>query len=230
MVQHDAILYLAALRGETKIKENRSLHTFNFGTYQLPHRTPPGWLLAIHDETIVSGSDSINYPTADCMIVLVPLEGVATFYPMGIPQELQPGFVGCVDYKGFEPIRVHNTGREIARFLHLQFALPGAAEEQSYPPTFEITSPEGELMVVSTSATLPSLSFGTYAGRQEGTYRCTKPDAEVFVFVIHGAFEVQHILMEACDGLLLRKQYEIEFEALSNGASLVIAEKPRVHA
>jgi len=46
----------------------------------------------------------------------------------------------------------------------------------------------------------------------------------VYVFVIEGAFEVQNRLLHARDGLSLSSATEVEFEALSNDAMLLILE------
>lgn len=46
----------------------------------------------------------------------------------------------------------------------------------------------------------------------------------VFAFVIEGAFEIQGRLLEAKDGLALWNDNEIEMEALSNGAIILLIE------
>lgn len=69
--------------------------------------------------------------------------------------------------------------------------------------------------------------IGRYDGREEGIYEVQNPDAHgVFVFVIEGAFEVQNRLLHARDGLSLINVAEVDFEALSNDAMLLILEIP----
>lgn len=67
-------------------------------------------------------------------------------------------------------------------------------------------------------------SIALYQGRYADTYTLTKTNSAVFVYVISGAFEVQGRLLEQRDGLCLWDTKEIEFEALSNNAIILILE------
>ena len=49
-------------------------------------------------------------------------------------------------------------------------------------------------------------------------------EAGAFVFVIEGAFEVQGTLLHERDGLALWKTEEVEMEALSNEAIILVIE------
>lgn len=62
--------------------------------------------------------------------------------------------------------------------------------------------------------------IGIYEGRQEGEYMLKPSQRAVFTFVIHGAFEFQHRLIEKQDALILQNVSKIEFEALSKDAIL----------
>jgi redox-sensitive bicupin YhaK (pirin superfamily) len=63
-------------------------------------------------------------------------------------------------------------------------------------------------------------------GRQEAIYHKKNPKTGVFIFVIQGELEVQYRLMHEGDGLALWEVDEVEFEALSNNAILLILEVP----
>ncbi|MGB4773267.1 MAG: hypothetical protein WBP58_17515 [Chitinophagaceae bacterium] len=64
------------------------------------------------------------------------------------------------------------------------------------------------------------LYIGNFQGRSEASL-FTK-EHRLFVFVIEGAFEVQHRLLEYRDGMLLWNTTQVELEALSNDAKLLI--------
>ncbi len=66
--------------------------------------------------------------------------------------------------------------------------------------------------------------IGTYDGRKEGLYTLRDASNGVFVFVIHGAFEVENRLLEARDGLRIEQIETIEWEALSENALLMVLE------
>ncbi|GHB61564.1 pirin family protein [Persicitalea jodogahamensis] len=68
------------------------------------------------------------------------------------------------------------------------------------------------------------ISIGKYDGRAEGIFQVQNPAQGVFAFIIEGAFEVQNRLLEARDGLVLQNVNEVEFEALSQDAVLVLIE------
>lgn len=62
--------------------------------------------------------------------------------------------------------------------------------------------------------------IGNFQGRSEATLQTQ--DHKLFVFVIEGAFEVQHRLVEYRDSMLLWNTSQVELEALSNDAKLLI--------
>lgn len=62
--------------------------------------------------------------------------------------------------------------------------------------------------------------IGNFQGRSEATLETQ--DHKLFVFVMEGAFEVQHRLVEYRDGMMLWNTSQVELEALSNDATLLI--------
>lgn len=69
-----------------------------------------------------------------------------------------------------------------------------------------------------------TFNFGRYNGRAEAIYRVGNPANGVFAFVIQGVFEIANRLLHSKDALALRGFEEIEFEALSNDAIVVLME------
>ena len=71
--------------------------------------------------------------------------------------------------------------------------------------------------------------IGRYAGRAEDRYQPRERKNGVFVFVLSGVFEVQNRLLHQRDGLSLTnvQNGEVDFEALSNDAVLLLLEVPQ---
>ena len=72
--------------------------------------------------------------------------------------------------------------------------------------------------------TFSILNLGQFTGRTEAAYTRSKPDKSFFVYVIQGAFEVEERLLEAGEAIYLWDQKELELEALSNNAYLLVLE------
>ncbi|HLO38529.1 MAG TPA: hypothetical protein VK173_08565, partial [Lacibacter sp.] len=78
---------------------------------------------------------------------------------------------------------------------------------------------------VSKRYELPAiLSVGKFSGRAETVYYTERSSANVFVFVLEGAFEVEGRLLHARDGLALWQATSVEMEALSNDALVMVVE------
>ncbi|QKZ13953.1 pirin [Spirosoma sp. KUDC1026] len=73
--------------------------------------------------------------------------------------------------------------------------------------------------------------IGQYDGRGEGTFTVPAAGRNVFVVVLRGVFEVANRLLHEKDGLSLRYEpadthRDMEFEALSDGAILLLIDMP----
>lgn len=66
--------------------------------------------------------------------------------------------------------------------------------------------------------------IGIYRGRSKENYNLKNSNNGVFVYVINGAFDVHGRLLESRDGLSLWDTREIEFEALSDNAIILLFE------
>nr|WP_276368981.1 hypothetical protein [Chryseolinea sp. H1M3-3] len=66
--------------------------------------------------------------------------------------------------------------------------------------------------------------MGKFSGRHHCTFKTAFCRRHVFAFVLEGAFEFQNRLLEQRDGLSLSNVSELEFEALSNDAILLLFE------
>ncbi|MFN8357815.1 MAG: hypothetical protein U0Y10_25370 [Spirosomataceae bacterium] len=72
----------------------------------------------------------------------------------------------------------------------------------------------------------PTIWIGQYDGRVDDVFHPKNLESKVFVYVLSGAFEVQNRLLETRDAVTLWHTDEVEFEALSNDAVLLIVALP----
>lgn len=228
LTQTDAQIYVEGLRGQFQTDGYRSLRTFNFQDYRAEGRGPVRTLEVLNDETLMPECSCEILVEKFCQVILLPVVGAIE-----------------VEEKGREA-RFVNSGE--ALFLlaspeeHYTITNPYPDEAVNY---LQIHIDDGQYLSspISTSGltahfdlnernvlvpvrgyhgSSAHLFIGQYNGRAEGIFTSWNPAHSAFVFVIEGAFEVQNRLLERRDALALGNAELIEFEALSNGAVLLV--------
>jgi hypothetical protein len=164
---------------------------------------------------------------SDCEIVLLPIFG-------GI------NYNDCSDNSDF--IRVEQIKHISAqKGMSIKLSNPYDLENVSYLEirfaaktyNFEATSNRFDFDFSERNKMKPLFDFsntlgfiGIYDGRKDGFYTLKNHLNGVFVFVISGAFEVENRLLQEKDGLSLQKTENVEWEALSENAVLLLFEVP----
>ncbi|SOD82218.1 pirin family protein [Spirosoma fluviale] len=227
-----AQLYIADQRGCSQSSFFRSYHTFNFGQYANEHRAPFGGLQVLNDDTLGPGNRLSVTVDNDTAVVLIPLVGGLEFNSPVASGFLEAGQVQTLWLaKGmrYEVINPYET--ELINFVQLWIA---SRSTNSGLSVIDLTN---------TNQLLPAFAFnplkdgtptaglgfiGRFDGRAEGIYALKNPKNGVFVFVLSGVFEVQNRLLHERDGLSLMniQGAEVDFEALSNDALLLLLEVP----
>jgi redox-sensitive bicupin YhaK (pirin superfamily) len=232
-------IYLADQRGTFETSQFRRQSTFNFGAFQSEHKQPFGRLYGLHEETLAGGHAVELAVAADSYLVLLPITGAVAYGTSG-------GDCGTVEVEEIATIAApagttltlrNPFADELISFLHLWVQAP-APLAGPRPATATTTVFDGQLLanqlreLVSARAegyppgapALPfQLSLGRFMGRQETGYKVA-PGSSLFAFVIAGAFEVAGRLLHEKDGLALWAAAEIELEALSNHALVLVLE------
>ena len=159
---------------------------------------------------------------SDTEVVLIPVVGGLEYKTDGRSGFLESGQVGCFSLSAGMSYTVSNPyEQETINLLHLWLThfltpiRPGFARN-----SFDLAT-KNTLLSLLTAAGHRGF-IGQYDGRAEGIFRVGDPAKGVFVFVLQGVFEVANRLLHANDGLALRDLEEVEFEALSNEAILVL--------
>jgi hypothetical protein len=232
LVQTEAQIYLANQRGVTHHEGFRSFHTLNFGAYLAEGREPVGRLIAFNDETLMPQRAieiKVDNPTE---IILLPTVGGLEL----IDHSQESIFVSAGESfrfiafpeSTFKIVNPYPT--ETIGYLQIHLKPDLSCEVlnnlMDETPLNSFSLEENNRLVQAFTSTGKSVSarIGQYDGREEDTYTISKPENAIFTYVINGAFEVQNRLLETGDALAFWNAEDAEFEALSNGAVILVAE------
>lgn len=234
MVKSKAKIFLARERGLNETTWFRSQTTFNFGSYQQDHKRPFGNLYILNDD-ILDGGRSLGMTAEEfSYVILLPVMGAISFFDSrGNEGLLAAGQVQFLVLDKKESLRITNPfEEELVNFIQLWIRGTKQPEDcAAVLSTFDINKFQNSLMKISPQRIgeelAPySLSIGKFSGRGETVYHPGNPSAGNFVFVLEGAFEVDGRLLHARDGLALYETEEIEMEALSRDAVVLLIELP----
>jgi quercetin 2,3-dioxygenase len=140
-----------------------------------------------------TGKECINSVSAGAILTLPSKKGGSVF----LSNPLQDGLIGVLVLFAATP------------------AVSGRHQD------FNLSTSSSKLLQISGGRNHLFIHIGMFEGRAEGTFQL-QAEEHVFVYVIEGAFELQDRLVERGDGLLLWNCKHIEYEALSEGAILLI--------
>jgi redox-sensitive bicupin YhaK (pirin superfamily) len=224
-----AKIFNSALRGSAETAAYKCFYTFNFKDYQTEFSEAFGQLTFLNDESL-SPQQSITYtPEEDTQVVLLPIIG-AMHYRSAIHKEelVQSEQIKILEIKKGSPYSFNNPfDKEWINYLHIGFKSTASQTGQQSTLQNIALKKMNELVGFDFPEQMgnqPGGYIGMYEGRSEGNYRLKNPNNGLFVYIISGAFEVQGRLMEYRDGLSLWNTREIEFEALSNNAIILLLE------
>lgn len=230
-------IYLADQRGLLETSQFRRQSTFNFGSFQREYKQPFGRLYGLNEETLAGGHAVEFAVAADSYIVLLPITGAVAFSTGGGTRgTAEAEAITTIAAPAGTVLTLHNPfGDELISLLHIwvRATQPLAGPHLAITTTFEGQLLENHLQELVSARTedyppsepdLPFiLSLGRFMGRQETTYQ-VQPGSSLFAFVIAGAFELEGRLLHEKDGLALWDVAEIELEALSNHALVLVLE------
>jgi redox-sensitive bicupin YhaK (pirin superfamily) len=229
-------IYLADQRGTLETSQFRRQSTFSFGAFQSEHKAPFGRLYGLNEETL-AGGHAVEFAVAeDSYIVLLPITGAIEFSTGG-------GTHGTVEAEEIvtlwaqagTQLRLRNLFTdELVSLLHLWVRAtaprtppaPAAGLKMSFSEQ-QLENQLCELVGPHLQNELPNLPFrlslGRFMGRHETVYNMASGN-NLFAFIIAGAFELEGRLLHEKDGLALWDVAEIELEALSNHALVLVVE------
>jgi quercetin 2,3-dioxygenase len=223
--QHPAQLYKSDLRGELKSETYCCLSVFNFGNYQEISRNPFGVLQVLNEEILAPHQLVSVQIEAQTEVLILPLFGGVEYRDskgnesfIGVEQ-IQ--LVTATEAKSFELYNPYEEER--VHYLQIQFKVGNSVLDSCFQQIdFSLTNKNQLIPIFEIPKALGFI--GIYEGRKEGLYSLKNSLNGVFIFVIHGAFEVENRLLESKDGLSIQKKEVIEWEALSENALLLVFE------
>jgi quercetin 2,3-dioxygenase len=219
LTESQAQIYLSDRRGIFQCEGFRSFRTLNFAEYHAPGREAVESLIAFNDETLAAEEMVILTTPVRCSIALIPLVGGLEIQSENEePEYVSAGEVFCFDADPETDYRITNPFPDHAvNYLQLRFAY----SEKHRKPTLGAFDIEDKNKLIPISSEL-GIYIGTYNGREEDAFIPENPARPIFTFIIEGAFEVQNRLLEKRDALTVWNAAELEFEALSQGAIILV--------
>ena len=226
--QIQGAILLADNRGLTQTDQYRSFQFFRPADLRLQ----AGALVKFDEDTLAGGASLAMEAAADCDTLLIPLVGGVHFETDQHSHYIEAG--SSLLYRAAEnaAFTVSNPFQQaLVNFLHIRIKggpAPFPAGEVSVS-RFDLEGAPNLLIDPFSGVPNPghwTARIGKFKGREEAFYRLNRPDSGMFTFVVDGAFEVQNRLLHPRDGLLLRQLDELELEALSDQAVILILEIP----
>jgi len=207
--QSKAKIFPAAERGLNESSCFRSYNSFN-------HKTPFGTLYVLNEDTL-AGKHSVTMQVEhDSDIILIPVVGAIACEEILV----QAGQTQLLSLSGNTSFTITNPYEtELVKFLQLWIKVDNRTTARL--TDFDLEAGRNTLVKTGNG-----LLMGIFDGRTEVTYNVQQPGNALFAFVIEGAFEIQYRLLETGDSLGLWETEEIELEALSENAIILIVEMP----
>jgi hypothetical protein len=225
-METEAKIYLQSQRGQFQSEGYRAFYTFNFGHYRAENREAFVNLLALNDETLLpqcSHEVTVNEPV---QIILLPLVGALEIDGgEGELRFVDSGECFQLDMKPNDRFVITNPYPDQAvNYLQIRILANNISFQEGAVNTFDLSIKNTLIPIFDAAYAQENILIGMYDGRQDGTYSLKSATNNVFIFIIEGAFEVQNRLLEKRDGLSLKGVQDVEFEALSNNAIILILE------
>jgi len=220
LAQTPSQIFQSALRGKTESSIYSCFSTFNYLNYQEESRKPFGQLTVLNDETLAP-QESMTYSVeANQTIVLIPLVGAIDFKTENTTEFITVNQVQLFSAEEETTFSISNPYKiELVNFLQIRFNFKS---QDSNKITFDL-DPRNKVIPLAEYENF-CLSIGLFDARCEAIHTMKNKEHGLFTFVLNGAFEFQNRLLENRDGLIIWDIEQIEFEALSTNAMLLIIE------
>ncbi|GAA4335788.1 hypothetical protein GCM10023149_44010 [Mucilaginibacter gynuensis] len=226
MEQSHGKIFLADDRGLTETNLERRYSTFNFAGYYNEHKQGSGNLYTFNDEMLAAGASVQQQVRFGGYMIILPVTGAVQITIGAQTHEADAGEVLLLPIVENEVFTLTNPYPENwVNFIVMQIKADAATLASAQNFAFDIDGNPDSLVAAVDNDALPfALHIGRFAGRTEAVYNLKDEQSQVFAFVIAGAFELQNRLLHERDGLALWHTQQVEVEALSNNAVLLLME------
>lgn len=227
--QSNAKIFVSQRRAKEETATTRIYQTFNTGSFFNEHKAAFGNLYVLNDVTLAPDATTTIQTGETCYIVLMPVAGAVEYTDStGNEGDIMAGEAYTILLKPGSTANIKNPyPNHLVNYIQLCFK----PTEKVFTATkakasFNIDEKKNELVAIfPENIDLPfRLNIIKLDGRAETLYEPENKQNGVYAYVIEGAFEVQYRMLHERDGLALWDIAEIEAEALSNNAILLIVE------
>lgn len=234
VIQTKGKIFLAEERGHNELDWFRSYNTFNFGQYYNEHKSPFGSLYVLNEDTL-AGHQSLGMTVEeDSDILLIPVVGAIDFKDtMGNKGMVQAGEIQVLDMPKGASVEITNPYEtSLVKYLQVWIRRNPGKTVMAAPRVLSFNLEDNRNRLINLFAgpgegpATYAGAIGKFAGREEAVYTIGNTGHGLFAFVIEGVFEVQHRLLHPGDGLGVWDLQEVELEALSNDAIVLLLEVP----
>ncbi|MDF0716040.1 hypothetical protein PY092_07775 [Muricauda sp. 334s03] len=216
MVQQAAKIFLAGNRNKFESNQYRCFTTLIDAAWAREDN------IQFFDETLAPGKSKFFTPENDTAIILIPLVGNIIYGNLekGHSVKIAPEELQVASIKKGMSFSIKNPHQNnLANYLQIRIKIEVLDKKISF---FDYGHNALNILFENTTA---KLHFGVLDGRMEETLVLSNKNSSIIPFVINGAFEVQNRLLESRDSLALKNLDELEIEALSENAIILILEK-----
>lgn len=228
IVQSQAKIFLGDEHGIVETMDYRNRILFNCDSQYNGHREPFEHFYLLNDYTLDGGASVQVHFSEDSFVLLLPVVGAIQYCNERQKEQVVIAGQSMILMKkageGIELVNVFEE--ELVNVLVLAFKAGDDQLPSGFIYSYNVNEkPGGLVRAVSKRYELPAiLSVGKFSGRAETVYHSEQHSANVFVFILEGAFEVEGRLLHARDGLALWQTTAVEMEALSNDALVIVIE------
>ncbi|MBX3242415.1 MAG: hypothetical protein KIT80_04695 [Chitinophagaceae bacterium] len=226
-------IFLSDDRGCLETSVMRTRNTFNFGSYYHEHKNPFGNLYALNEDTLAPGCKMHVDTDRRTYLLILPVVGLVAYSDSrGNITAVEAGQLYIILLeKGTHGYIKNPADENLVNFLQWRISADGQSPAGEVLAGFDINADRNNLAGFDAKYnyrffnSLPFYpSIAKMDGRTEIEYSLKQKTNKLFVFVIQGAFEVQNRLLHQGDGLALWNLDNLEAEALSNDAIIMILE------
>lgn len=224
--QNPGIIYLNQERIHHENEVFRTLKTLEAAS----QRIPSNWqsILSFEENTLAGQSERAWYAVDDSVYYWIPLVGTLEITDANANVHyIEPGSLFRQQVQKGESLCVYNAFAEDVLIQYLQIVVRAETPVSPSIPELihvEIRERMNELVELHNHNSGISLCMGLFSGRSEALIPVSKQSKGVFCYIIQGAFEVQYRLLEKGDGLALWDIEEVDMEALSENAIMLLLE------
>lgn len=218
-MSYEAKIFLSTERGFTETSTSQSFYTFNYHTFFNENKKAPLPLSFFNEHFLVPNS-KLNIENHNGYLVVIPITGELLLHFEQQTQTVDVGelFIINADLGNFQ---IENICTANIHFIC--FGLQSSSNEFSQKLSFDFNLQSNQLINLTETINLPfRVSIGQFMGRISNSSTINETFNHQFCYIISGAFEYQNRLLQAKDGLVLYQNKEVDFEALSNYATLIV--------